>query len=360
MAFADEDSPRTSRHRRAAIALGGVVATAAVAYAVAWMVIADGFRDSIAAWTEARRADGYSIAYDRIDVGGFPTRIEATIGLPSFGTGGDVPAWTWRGGHAVVRMWPWTPDQVRVDLAGDHDLTIRQGGRAVSYRGSADRLLAILDIAGGRVRAVKVVGGEIALRGDVGDMSMATIRLDVWHRPDIDEAGKPPSIRLHLTTEDIRLPAIAALPLGNHIGRVEAKLDLMGEPSRAPLSTAFAAWRDAGGTIEVRHLVTEYGPLALIADGTVALDRNLQPIGAFTAEIEGFFETIDALRDRGQMRPGDSALAKLVLGILAERPPNGGAAVLKVPVTIQDRVLSAGPVDLVTLPILVWPGTKEE
>jgi hypothetical protein len=92
------------------------------------------------------------------------------------------------------------------------------------------------------------------------------------------------------------------------------------------------------------------------ATGTVALDGRMQPVGAFTARIQGFFEAVEALRARGLIRGRDASMAKLVLGAMARPAPGGGPPVLSLPVTLQDRVLYAGPVALVRLPELRWPG----
>jgi len=85
----------------------------------------------------------------------------------------------------------------------------------------------------------------------------------------------------------------------------------------------------------------------------VALDAAMQPIGAFTARIEGFFETVDALRENGIIRPRDAVTAKMVLGVLAKRNEAGRLS-LAVPLTLQDRRLYAGPVPLIEVPPVSW------
>jgi len=336
----------------------------AAAYGALWWGVAEGFRDSVDVWVAARRADGLSVDYAALEIGGFPSRIEATIAAPSAApsaaTSGDEPAWTWRGSGAVVRFAPWRPETVHVDLAGDHVLTWMRAGRARTYEGTADHLVANLQFAGGKLRDIQMVGGDIRMDGDAGAFSLAMLKvLLVWPEPAPAETP-PPSVRLQVAANGLRVPESAGLPLGDHIARLALDLDLFAVPRGASFHAAAIAWRDAGGTIEVRRLETEYGPLGVAAEGTLALDGALQPIGAFTARIVGFFETVDALRDRGLVRPGASALAKLVLRILAKPPADGGPNALEIPVTIQDRTLSMGPVRLVKLPVLVWPGATEE
>ena len=113
------------------------------------------------------------------------------------------------------------------------------------------------------------------------------------------------------------------------------------------------AWRDAGGALEVTSLGLSYGPLNMLGDGTVALDRDGQPEGAFTAHLTGFPEAIDAFRKAGLMTRRDADTAQVVLGLLA-RGPLGGPRTLDVPLTLQDRTVSLGPVALFRLKPVDW------
>ncbi len=104
----------------------------------------------------------------------------------------------------------------------------------------------------------------------------------------------------------------------------------------------------------MERLAITYGPLSAQATGTVALDGNMQPVGAFTAKIQGFRETVDALQERGLVRGRDAVTAKLVLGALAKTPAGGGPQTLNLAITVQDRTLFAGPVPLARLPAIDW------
>ena len=80
-----------------------------------------------------------------------------------------------------------------------------------------------------------------------------------------------------------------------------------------PLVQAIAAWRDAGGTIELDHLQLNWGGLGVTANGTIALDQDLQPIGAFSGGIEGFGAILSALVEAGRLSTEQAALAQIAL-----------------------------------------------
>jgi hypothetical protein len=144
------------------------------------------------------------------------------------------------------------------------------------------------------------------------------------------------------------------LPLGKEITRAALKASLLGDLPRAPVpAQSLALWRDDGGTVDLKRLDLAYGPLTVRGEGTAALNRALQPMGAFTARIEGFNETVEALQKRGLLRDSDAASAKFLLGALALRKPTQPPSI-DVAVTIQERRLFVGPVALLTLPEVRW------
>ena len=119
-------------------------------------------------------------------------------------------------------------------------------------------------------------------------------------------------------------------------------------------AAAIRAWSNDGGAIDVQSLDLVHGVLGLNGEGTLALDNDLQPIGAFTARIAGFQAAIDQLVAAGMVRPDDGKLAKVVLGVMAKVPKGGGPLQISLPLTLQDRKLSVGPLPLVRLPMINW------
>ncbi len=108
------------------------------------------------------------------------------------------------------------------------------------------------------------------------------------------------------------------------------------------------AWSKAGGTLELKSLIVDWGALGMTTSGTLALDAELRPLAALTAEIEGYGAVLAALADAGTLKTRDAKLATTVLDLLAKPAPDG-ARVLTVPVTAQNGTLFVGPLSLVKL-----------
>lgn len=340
-----------------AIAAVAVTTLLAALYVGLWYYAAGQLRDAALVWIEARRQEGASVRFERLDIGGFPLHLRLAVAKPAIAYPKAATPWGWEADALTGTLRPWNFSRIALDAPGGHALTWTADGIRHAVRGTIRTLAATLSLTGGRVTAVRAELAGADLKGDAPGLGLAIGRGTVgasW-QPAAGATERTPIAELHLALQDIGLPATWALPLGPAVAAADLDASLLGKLGAAPLQEALAQWRDDGGTVEVRRLGLTYGPLSLTADGTLALDADMQPIGAFTTRAEGFFEAIDALRTQGVIRSRDAVTAKLVLGALAKRG-EGGRASLTVPLTIQDRRLFAGPVPLIDLPPISWEG----
>ena len=155
-----------------------------------------------------------------------------------------------------------------------------------------------------------------------------------------------------LRVTSISLPR-AVPSLGATIDSVTLSGALKGALPAGKLRDALAAWRDDGGTVELEQGTLRWNSLAASANGTLALDQTLQPMGALTATIENQNAVIDAAVAGGTMRAQDANLAKVLLGLMA-KPGADGKQQLTLPVTLQNRRLYLGPAQIAVLPVVTW------
>ncbi len=157
---------------------------------------------------------------------------------------------------------------------------------------------------------------------------------------------------LALDVTGLTLPG--AIPtLGRVVDTVSARATLKGMIPSGPTPLALAHWRDDGGTLdlELQHLV--WGPLQAVANGTLALDQNLQPVGALNATVIGPGALVDAVVASGAMRPNDGAFAKIALGMLS-KPGANGTPEVTLPARMQNGNLYLGPARLMAMPRIAW------
>jgi hypothetical protein len=186
------------------------------------------------------------------------------------------------------------------------------------------------------------------------DEALTIARLDASGRKGIQGGAEASGGSYHVVVSAAGIALSPRLdpPLGHVVQRMDADATVQGELALAPWPQALFRWRDEGGVLDVAALEADYGPLTLSGSGTAALDEAGQPVAAFAAQVSGLFQVIDALRASGDMGQGEAVAAKLAVSVLAGPPDRQGP--LDVPLTLQDRVLSVGPVALMPIPEIHW------
>jgi hypothetical protein len=185
----------------------------------------------------------------------------------------------------------------------------------------------------------------------------ATIYLARAEVPPTDERTEAYSGRLQVF--GLNLPASAATPMGRKIATLVFETHVLGPLAPSLDTTAFRTWRDVGGVVQMPRLMARFGPLTLAAEGTFALDGELQPLAAGTGRVQGFAPALDALAASQVIKLNDANTAKQFLAMLARPPTPGAEPEIAAPLTIQNGKLLMGPVALMQIPRIEWPGEPQ-
>lgn len=331
---------------------------AAVAYSGWWWLTARSLQARIDGWAAQERAAGALITPDRFAVGGFPL---------AFSVAADAVLLKWPKGfglasaHLEVAARPWSPFRFNVVATHGFSVALPPGTERPTLVIAGETLRGTVGFDGGALPAdLNLTADSVSATqgggdGNGGDRKpetlIATFELS-GARP-----AKPPAadndVGLDFTIHaiDISADALDQHPLGSTIADTALRGQIMGPLPASADAAGFRAWRDAGGSIEISDFELRWGPLAMSAKGTAALDPDMQPEGAFTAHIAGWEKTIDTLAAAGWIKPGPASLAKLALGVTS-RPDANGQPAVDTPVTIQSRRISVGPLKLGEIPEL--------
>lgn len=329
----------------AAIALAG-------GYGVWWLKAADQARDTLLAWIEARRAQGWAIEHGAIIASGFPGTLRLAVEAPALARPSETRPWSWRGPERIlVEIRPLMPNRMKALFPGRHRLDLGPKGALDLALQSGQIEIAMADerLESGHLT---LEGVELAgLPGASGKLGLGRLDLDLQdRRPARPEELKQPSWTAALELDALDLPPGITLPLGPRVDRARLRLALYGVPPANSGREALRAWSEAGGTLEAERLELKWDPLDLAGDGTLALDRDLAPMGSFFVTVKGAFDTVDALVKRGLVKPADSLVVKLALAVLAKNPPEGESGSLRLPISVQNNQLLVGPARLLRLP----------
>jgi hypothetical protein len=148
------------------------------------------------------------------------------------------------------------------------------------------------------------------------------------------------------------------LGLGRETKIINFRVELTGTPPSSINATDVAHWRNQGGTLEVKNLTIQHGPLEMRGEGTIAMNKDLQPLAAFSLKVHGYMETLDRLQYSGLIKPNEARFVKAVLSMLVSRKEDGdeenGENWIDVPLSIQDGYFYVGPLAVGRVPTLYW------
>ncbi len=321
------------------------------AYAAYWRIVAGRIAHGVVAWRQSMEPRKIDASWQKLRVTGFPFAFRVELDDATLRDGRLSPAPQLRLPELTGSAHPW--DFADWRLAAPAGLV---AGLAPS--GDRPPLNLAARTAEGTVSLGRAGAGWLWLKlHDVEAEAAARVPVKTaiaWitlpatpPRVDTD-----PSIGLALDLRQVRLPAPPA-NLSATIDDLAFAATLKGPIPEGPLVPAIAAWRDAGGTIELDHLKVEWGGLGVNANGTVALDQNLQPVAAFSGGIEGFATILSALVDADRLDAEQAALAQIALSALA-RPGSDGKPQIETSFTVQDGKMYLGPARLGPAPRIIW------
>ena len=326
--------------RRVLFTILAIVVLAAAAWCGLWVYVARDIEPRLAAWAQAQRAQGLTAEYASVTVSGFPLAWHTRITGPVM-TGAGPTRWEWRGEAMTAEIRPWALHDIPVTFPGVHRIAGGSGGVAETLAiRAAQPVGRILLADDGRLASLLLDLGDAQIQR-LPDPALATARrVRLMLSPH-----RPPQANYHTDVLDVVLdvdaltvPEPPRYALGPTITAARLDASFKGPLPQGPLAASVAAWRDAGGIIEVNRLALRWGPLDGDGDGTLALDATNRPLGAFTMRIRGYTETVDALSAAGAMRPRDAGALKIALNLFA-RQTSSGPRELSVPVTAQDGKL---------------------
>ncbi len=332
--------------KRRHLAIGGaaIVAVLVVAWAIAWHLIAANMRQRIEAWAEARRTDGMTVSHAGLAVEGFPVAWQVRVSGPEIAGAGSA-AWAWQGQAVEARFTPLNLHDVALRFPGEHRLAAGSGTLSGTWRVRAarpeGRLLLYPD---GRLDRFEFDFGEATLVRLPDEKAFQVARLQgtaTVPRPTApDPRAETFTISLDLDSLSPVEPPVATF--GPVIRSVRLDMAAKGRLSGGRFADSLRTWRDDGGTVEINHFKMRWGPVDADLSGTLTLDAQDRPLGAFSARWRGYNETIDALQVSGHIGPWPAAGTKLALGALARQQADGGRQI-ELPITLQDgRAYAAG------------------
>jgi hypothetical protein len=348
------------RPGRRALVRAAVAILAVAGWAGWWQLAGVVAERTLAAKLAAAHDHGDDIAYRSLERGGFPLYLRLSLTeVTAKRRDGSI----WRLPELEVETPLWWVTTPRLRFAGHAQAWLPRGNDVINLGAdSGDGWVNLGGALGFTEAHLALTGATVQRLGADGappvtePVTVAQVDLAATAARHAPTEHTETGLTVTVAAERLHVPLTQALPLGSSIRSLGATARVLGATPRLDPGS-LAAWSQDGGTVELDRASLQWGPLVLAANGTLALDRDLQPIGALTAEITGFAPAIDALVATGWVKPKEGQAVKAVLTGLV--PRHQGAALptdptARIPVSIHDGFIHVGPFRLAPLPAIPW------
>jgi hypothetical protein len=332
--------------RRVVLCVFLVLAVAVAGYTVYWFILANRLKDGIGLWADLQRAQGYALHWQSLVVDGYPGVFRLRFGHAT-ATGNVRLPLEIAAPELSGEARPWNLQRWRVSAR--QGIGIEAPGEGGGLE--AATLEGWVTIGGKRGTAVDLIAGQVVGTGLAAGFAVASAQAEVAvadHAAGPGDAAIGGALRL----AGVTLAAPMA-PFGRTIETLSLAATVKGALPQGRLRDALALWQRRGGSLEITGGSLRWGALAVDANGALALDEQLQPVGTLDATIESDDTAIDALAALGKLRPGDIALIKNVVRLMATSGRDGKKR-LTLPLSLKNDRVYLGPAQIAALPRVSW------
>ncbi|MBT4888822.1 MAG: DUF2125 domain-containing protein [Rhodospirillales bacterium] len=349
MDILEPDTKLIKRHLGWGVA---ILAAVVVLWSVYWNIAAAQAVNGARNWASNQQKSGYKINWQQIDTSGYPFFLDIDV-LMLVVEARDEWRWSTDKLQFHASLWEWS--EIDVFAPSSHSIFLSRGAKLHTYDLSSKSLNAHIVLNDEKIQNVNVHATALSLQEEerpLGGVDSGQLRLEIVTTDDADYSTLVGTLEGRF--QGIEITELSDFPLGSDISRLSLRTELFGAPPSTLNPDDLSIWRDLGGVVELRHLNLGYGALEIETSGTMALDGKLQPIGSLTAKVQGYLETIDALRDSRMIDAGDAFGAKMMMGALSKEDPDTGKKILDLALSVQQQVLHVGPIALTKVPRVVW------
>jgi hypothetical protein len=331
--------------------IGGIVfLVLAAGYTGYWFWLADTFQRNLALWIDQQRAMGYRVSYAATEPTGFPFFAKILLSDVSVDSPIGIEPWRFAARFMELRLAPWQPLTLRLhDSEGTTGYRMEWKKDGHGFELSAVGIEATIDLSTGTAPPMVAFDAERLELQDGGQLIAGTYQLTGEIVPSSGNASPESSIEFSFHAYQMNLLT------GQEIYSPFVEGKLVGEIPLGPPSEALARWTSRGGYLDVTSISADPDPGLLPrfeASASIALDLRLQPIVAGTVTLYDYIPAIDRAVVEGHMTPEQGTAAKIWLS--AKSQIDNGKLKATLPITLQDGLVSAGPIKLGRVPLIEW------
>ena len=338
---------------RTATAITVMLLAMAVLWWSLWMIGAAQYRNFIDGWIAAHEPQGWHVTYDARDTEGFPRHIilHFTNFVLQNPDGVKIHA-----GEVALATLPWQWRSLDAKLKHGFDLVIPFGEGKMLFIATSEtaRSHTELDQNGDWSFVNLQLENAKALWGAKPFFSADNFFFSLARPETPPQNYKEAGIDFHMTVDAMTLPDSFSSPFGLNAEKIDLALRVLGPVPDPRVKESVATWNEAGGAVAFDKLDLKWGPLVLAAKGTLALDDDLQPEGAFSSQIGNHGKVMKALIDADYIPKHEELMLGSALDLFAKHVDISGTPGIEVPIAVQLGGLFLGPVKVFEYPEIIW------
>ena len=323
-----------------------IVLVCAASYSCFWFLIAHQTLQILRGATNPEKLPYFRIYSGESSISGYPFKILLSINNVSVESLGETHVF-WNTNKVEIKTSPWKPNHLSLRIP------VSSAGHSASTPSNnlqgAIKLVKI-DINFDRSWQINAVSMEVNHPTVTNASGATALKADAlstgWTRSNNNRKSDNWHILASVTnlqTLTWPLKAIEEVTL--------QKLEATVSPEfvHGPIEDSLRKWRDAGGTINIHKMMLTWGRLGIYLDGTLSVDEQYRPLGAFRATTQSFIPLIKQLEEAGLINLKQAAIAKVAIIAAAKKTDSDN---LHIPITAQSGYLFVGPLPITRLPSL--------
>jgi hypothetical protein len=138
---------------------------------------------------------------------------------------------------------------------------------------------------------------------------------------------------------------------------LEAEIKIPDPFPQSVMEEDMRAWQESGGTLEINSFLLKKLGLETTGKGYIGLDDNLQPLFMMESNIKGYEIFIQTMKERNLIESFAAAIGMTMLNSLAIVDADTGEKNINLSVSVKNRILTVGPLQVLELPRISW-GTR--
>jgi hypothetical protein len=316
-------------------------------YTYLWFYTAEKLEDWLIASIERLEKDGYQPSYDRIEIKGFPFKLEARLLNPCVQFLKPVPLKISGTGVVTASTSVWNPRQVQI-----------KGNEKISFFLIGDEAeefpLASVD--------------QLNIKGALSDnffhnysINLKNLQIGTWKAQEIsfdcvNDQSETPSDKVILKVDNMYFVSeINKVPLTSTIQQIALEANVsMPATFNGQLTSILKGWYEKEGVIDVSKMNIVWDDIRLEGSGTLSLDQELQPLGAFTVNVYGMDPMLKLMANQKLISKSIIPIIKTALSALLGAEDNQHKAYHSIPLSIQDRELSLAAIPIIKFDPIKW------